>query len=220
MKVFLGEEGMNKTVIFVGPPGAGKGTQSALLSERLGFIQISTGDLLREAVKNKTQLGVKAKVYMDKGELVPDDLIIAMMDEKLEELKNDNVILDGFPRTVNQAKALDELLLKKNRQLNSVILFQISDEEVIKRLSGRRVCPNCGAVYHIVYNPPKEEGICDKCGSSLIQRDDDKEEVIKKRLEVYHQQTLPLIDYYKDKLVTIDATQEKEYIYNKIISML
>lgn len=211
---------MSKTVIFVGPPGAGKGTQSTLLSERLGFIQISTGDLLREAVKNKTELGVKAKVYMDKGELVPDDLIIAMMDEKLEELKNDNVILDGFPRTVNQAKALDELLLKKSRQLNSVILFQISDEEVIKRLSGRRVCPNCGAVYHTVYNPPKKEGICDKCGSSLIQRDDDKEEVIKKRLEVYHQQTLPLIDYYKGKLVAIDATQEKEYIYNKIISML
>lgn len=220
MKVFSGEEKMNKTIVFLGPPGAGKGTQSALLSDRLSFIQISTGDLLREAVKNNTPLGVKAKYYMEQGSLVPDELIIAMIDEKLQQLEGKNIILDGFPRTVNQAKALDDLLPKRNRKLDTVILFQISDEEVIKRLSGRRVCQNCGAVYHIVYNPPKKEGVCDKCGGTLIQREDDKEEVIRKRLEVYHNQTVPLIDYYKDKILSIDATADKEYIYNKIVSML
>lgn len=211
---------MNKTIVFIGPPGAGKGTQSALLSERLSFVQISTGDLLREAVKNNTPLGVKAKHYMEQGNLVPDELIIAMIDEKLQQLEGKNIILDGFPRTVNQAKALDDLLPKRNRKLDTVILFQIGDEEVVKRLSGRRVCQNCGAVYHIIYNPPKKEGVCDKCGGSLIQREDDKEEVIRKRLEVYHSQTAALIDYYKDKILSIDATADKEYIYNKIVSML
>lgn len=211
---------MNKTIVFIGPPGAGKGTQSALLSERLSFVQISTGDLLREAVKNNTPLGVKAKHYMEQGNLVPDELIIAMIDEKLQQLEGKNIILDGFPRTVNQAKALDDLLPKRNRKLDTVILFQIGDEEVVKRLSGRRVCQNCGAVYHIVYNPSKKEGVCDKCGGNLIQREDDKEEVIRKRLEVYHGQTAALIDYYKDKILSIDATADKEYIYNKIVSML
>lgn len=211
---------MNKTIVFIGPPGAGKGTQSALLSERLSFVQISTGDLLREAVKNNTPLGVKAKHYMEQGNLVPDELIIAMIDEKLQQLEGKNIILDGFPRTVNQAKALDDLLPKRNRKLDTVILFQIGDEEVVKRLSGRRVCQNCGAVYHIVYNPPKKEGVCDKCGGNLIQREDDKEEVIRKRLEVYHSQTAALIDYYKDNILPIDATADKEYIYNKIVSML
>lgn len=211
---------MNKTIVFIGPPGAGKGTQSALLSERLSFVQISTGDLLREAVKNNTPLGVKAKHYMEQGNLVPDELIIAMIDEKLQQLEGKNIILDGFPRTVNQAKALDDLLPKRNRKLDTVILFQIGDEEVVKRLSGRRVCQNCGAVYHIIYNPPKKEGVCDKCGGNLIQREDDKEEVIRKRLEVYHSQTAALIDYYKDKILSIDATADKEYIYNKIVSML
>lgn len=157
---------------------------------------------------------------MEQGNLVPDELIIAMIDEKLQQLEGKNIILDGFPRTVNQAKALDDLLPKRNRKLDTVILFQIGDEEVVKRLSGRRVCQNCGAVYHIIYNPPKKEGVCDKCGGSLIQREDDKEEVIRKRLEVYHSQTAALIDYYKDKILSIDATADKEYIYNKIVSML
>lgn len=211
---------MSKTIIFLGPPGAGKGTQSQLLKERDGFVQISTGDILREAVKSQTPLGIEAKKFMDEGKLVPDELIINLIAEKLEELENKNIIFDGFPRTVKQAEALKELLIKKGRKIDAVILFLISDEEIIKRLSGRRVCPNCGTVYHVIYNPPKDDNVCDKCGTPLIQRDDDKEEVIKKRLEVYHQQTAPLIDYYKDSIVKVDATANPEEVYKTIKSVL
>ncbi|MCX7739334.1 MAG: adenylate kinase [Hydrogenothermaceae bacterium] len=211
---------MSKTIVFLGPPGAGKGTQSALLMERLSFIQISTGDLLREATKNQTPLGLQVKSYMNEGRLVPDELIVGLIEEKLEEFSQSNIIFDGFPRTLNQAKALDELLSEKGRVLNRVILFEINDEELIRRLSGRRVCQNCGAVYHVMYNSPREEGVCDKCGGTLIQRDDDREEVIRNRLSVYHSQTAPLIDYYREKLVSMDATSDKESIYNKIASVL
>lgn len=211
---------MVKTIIFLGPPGAGKGTQSQLLKERNNFIQISTGDLLREAVKNQTPLGLKAKEYMNEGKLVPDELIISLIEEKLKEYKDSNIIFDGFPRTIPQAESLNKLLKDFNRDINAVILFKIEDEEVIKRLSGRRVCPSCGAVYHIIYNPPKNDEICDKCGAKLIQRDDDKEEVIRKRLEVYHQQTKPLVDYYKNKILEIDATDEPENVYKKIINVI
>lgn len=211
---------MAKTIIFLGPPGAGKGTQSQLLKERNNFIQISTGDLLREAVKNQTPLGLKAKEYMNEGKLVPDELIISLIEEKLKEYKDSNIIFDGFPRTIPQAESLNKLLKDFNRDINAVILFKIEDEEVIKRLSGRRVCPSCGAVYHIIYNPPKNDEICDKCGAKLIQRDDDKEEVIRKRLEVYHQQTKPLVDYYKNKILEIDATDEPENVYKKIINVI
>lgn len=211
---------MSKIVIFLGPPGAGKGTQSQLLKERNGFIQISTGDLLREAVKNQTELGKLAKQYMDEGKLVPDDLIISLIKEKLQEYADKNIIFDGFPRTIPQAESLDNLLSHLNKNIDAVILFKIEDEEVVKRLTGRRVCPSCGAVYHMVYNPPKIDEICDKCGARLIQRDDDKEEVIRKRLEVYHQQTKPLIEYYKSKIVEIDATDNPNNIYNKIVSMI
>lgn len=211
---------MSKTIIFLGPPGAGKGTQSQLLKERDGFVQISTGDILREAVKSQTPLGIEAKKFMDEGKLVPDELIINLIAEKLEELENKNIIFDGFPRTVKQAEALKELLIKKGRKIDAVVLFLIPDEEVVKRLAGRRVCPNCGAVYHILYNPPKNDNVCDKCGTPLIQRDDDKEEVIKRRLEVYHQQTAPLIDYYKDSIVKVDATANPEEVYKTIKSVL
>lgn len=211
---------MSKIVIFLGPPGAGKGTQSQLLKERNGFIQISTGDLLREAVKNQTELGKLAKQYMDEGKLVPDDLIISLIKEKLQEYADKNIIFDGFPRTIPQAESLDNLLSHLNKNVDAVILFKIEDEEIVKRLTGRRVCPSCGAVYHMVYNPPKIDEICDKCGARLIQRDDDKEEVIRKRLEVYHQQTKPLIEYYKSKIVEIDATDNPNNIYNKIVSMI
>ncbi|MGC9187712.1 MAG: adenylate kinase [Sulfurihydrogenibium sp.] len=211
---------MSKTVIFLGPPGAGKGTQSQLLKERDNFIQISTGDILREAVKNQTSLGLQAKKFMDEGKLVPDDLILNIISEKLEELKDKNIIFDGFPRTVAQAEGLKDMLSKIGRKIDAVILFDITDEEVVKRLSGRRVCPNCGAVYHLIYNPPKNDNVCDKCGTPLIQREDDREEVIRKRLEVYHQQTAPLIDYYKDILIKINATLSPEDIYNHIKSVL
>ncbi len=211
---------MSKIVIFLGPPGAGKGTQSQLLKERNGFIQISTGDLLREAVKNQTELGKLAKQYMDEGKLVPDDLIISLIKEKLQEYADKNIIFDGFPRTIPQAESLDNLLSRLNKNVDAVILFKIEDEEIVKRLTGRRVCPSCGAVYHMVYNPPKIDEICDMCGARLIQRDDDKEEVIRKRLEVYHQQTKPLTEYYKSKIVEIDVTDNPNNIYNKIASMI
>jgi adenylate kinase len=211
---------LSKTVIFLGPPGAGKGTQSQLLKERDNFIQISTGDILREAVKNQTSLGLQAKKFMDEGKLVPDDLILNIISEKLEELKDKNIIFDGFPRTVAQAEGLKDMLSKIGRKIDAVILFDIPDEEVVKRLSGRRVCPNCGAVYHLIYNPPKNDNVCDKCGTPLIQREDDREEVIRKRLEVYHQQTAPLIDYYKDILIKINSTLSPEDIYKHIKSVL
>lgn len=211
---------MKKILIFLGPPGAGKGTQSQLLQERNNYLQLSTGDLLREAVKEQTQLGLKAKSFMEQGKLVPDDLIIQLIDQKIQEIPDKNLILDGFPRTISQAEALDKLLENQNLKIDAVILFDIDQEEVVKRLSGRRVCQKCGAVYHIVYNPPREDGICDKCGGKLIQREDDKEEVIRKRLEVYNSQTIPLVEYYQDILIKIDATLDKEEVYKKIISVV
>jgi len=206
---------MAKTFIFLGPPGAGKGTQAQRLVEERGFVQISTGDILREAVKQGTELGKKAKEYMDAGKLVPDEIIIGIIKEKLQQLKGKDIILDGFPRTIPQAEALDKILSEVGRQLDGVILFDVPDEEVIKRLSGRRVDPKTGKVYHVIYNPPPE-------GIKVIQRDDDREEVIKKRLEVYHSQTAPLIEYYKkqNKLVVIDATRPPEEVYRELLSVV
>ncbi|NPA17224.1 adenylate kinase [Persephonella sp.] len=206
---------MAKTYIFLGPPGAGKGTQAQRLVEERGFVQISTGDILREAVKQGTELGKKAKEYMDAGKLVPDDIIIGIIKEKLQQLEGKDIILDGFPRTIPQAEALDKMLPEVGRQLDGVILFDVPDEEVIKRLSGRRVDPKTGKVYHIIYNPPPE-------GVEVIQRDDDREEVIRKRLEVYHSQTAPLIEYYKkqNKLIVIDATRSPEEVYRQLLSVI
>ncbi|WP_457642333.1 adenylate kinase [Persephonella sp.] len=206
---------MAKTLIFLGPPGAGKGTQAQRLVEEKGFVQLSTGDILREAVKNRTELGKKAKEYMDAGKLVPDDLIIAIIEEKLKDLEGKDIILDGFPRTIPQAEALDKMLPSIGRSLDKVILFDIEDKEVIRRLSGRRVDPKTGKVYHVEFNPPPE-------GVEVIQRDDDKEEVIKKRLEVYHQQTAPLVEYYKkkNKLFVVNASKSPEEVYKEILSVL
>jgi len=203
-------------VVFLGPPGAGKGTQAKLLSQRLGFLHLSTGDILREAVKKQTPLGIKAKEYMDRGELVPDNLIIALIEEYLP--KEGGVILDGFPRTIAQAEALENMLSAKSKKVSKVLLFDSPDEVIIDRLSGRRVCSNCGAVYHIKYNPPKKEGVCDLCSGSLVQREDDKEEVIKNRLEVYKRQTQPLIDFYKKKgiIYRLDATKSVEELFAEV----
>ena len=203
-------------LVFLGPPGAGKGTQAKLLSQRMGFLHLSTGDLLREAVKNQTPLGKKAKEYMDRGELVPDGLIVQLIEETMP--KDGNVILDGFPRTVNQALALEEMLKGKGEKISKVLFFDVPDEVIIDRLSGRRVCSKCGAVYHVKYNPPKVEGVCDLCGGSLVQRDDDREEVVKKRLEVYRKQTQPLIEFYQDRgiIYRLDAEKGVEELFEEV----
>jgi len=203
-------------LVFLGPPGAGKGTQAKLLSQRMGFLHISTGDLLREAVKNQTPLGKKAKEYMDRGELVPDELIVQLIEETMP--KDGNVILDGFPRTVNQALALEEMLKGKGEKISKVLFFDVPDEVIIDRLSGRRVCSKCGAVYHVKYNPPKIEGVCDLCGGTLVQRDDDREEVVKKRLEVYRKQTQPLIEFYQDRgiIYKLDAGKGVEELFEEV----
>jgi len=203
-------------LVFLGPPGAGKGTQAKLLSQRMGFLHLSTGDLLREAVKNQTPLGKKAKEYMDRGELVPDELIVQLIEETMP--KDGNVILDGFPRTVNQALALEEMLKGKGEKISKVLFFDVPDEVIIDRLSGRRVCSKCGAVYHVKYNPPKVEGACDLCGGSLVQRDDDREEVVKKRLEVYRKQTQPLIEFYQDRgiIYRLDAEKGVEELFEEV----
>ncbi|RUM50773.1 MAG: adenylate kinase [Hydrogenothermus sp.] len=206
---------MGKIIIFLGPPGAGKGTQSERLIKDYGFIQLSTGDILREAVKNGTELGKKAKQYMDAGQLVPDDIIIGIIKDKLDELKDENIIFDGFPRTIPQAEAFDEMLAKEGKEVDKVILFDVDDEEVVNRLSGRRIDPKTGKTYHIIYNPPPPE-------IEVIQRDDDKEDVIRKRLEVYHTQTKPLVDYYKKrgKLVVVNANNPPDDVYNQIKEVL
>ncbi|WP_457601475.1 adenylate kinase [Hydrogenivirga sp.] len=203
-------------LVFLGPPGAGKGTQAKRLAQELGLKHISTGDILREAVKNETPLGKKAKEYMDRGELVPDDLIIALIEEVMPP--GGGVIFDGFPRTIAQAEALDRMLEKKGMGVDKVVLFDVPDEVVVERLSGRRVCPNCGAVYHVKFNPPKRDEVCDRCGTKLIQREDDREEVVRNRLEVYRKQTAPLIEYYEDKgiLIRLDASRPIEEVYQEL----
>ncbi len=203
--------------VFLGPPGAGKGTQAEIIAKKHGLVKISTGDILREAVKNGTELGKLADGYMKRGELVPDEIMLGLIEEQLANIDK-GFILDGFPRTVKQAEGLDELLQKKHLPLKAVILLDVPDEEIIKRLSARRVCPNCGAVYNLLYNPPKNDEICDVCGTKLVQRKDDNPETIKRRLDVYHEQTAPLIDYYQAKglLVKVDGTGKPEQITEAI----
>ncbi|MDD5496636.1 MAG: adenylate kinase [Candidatus Omnitrophica bacterium] len=187
-------------LILLGPPGAGKGTQSSVLSRQYKIPHISTGDILRSAVKSGSELGTRAKSYMDKGELVPDDVVIGIVVEALKEDDTKNgYILDGFPRTVKQALSLDEALMKASSGIDLVIYFETSDEVAIERLSGRRVCKKCGFNYHLKNIPPKRPGVCDKCGGELYQRPDDKEETVRNRLKVYKEQTAPLIDYYEKK---------------------
>lgn len=187
-------------MIILGAPGAGKGTQASRISEKLGIPHISTGDIFRYNIKNNTELGKKAKGFIDKGLLVPDELTIDIIKDRL---KNDDCkvgfLLDGFPRTINQAEALESVLRDMDKRLDVVLDLSVEDEVVIKRLSGRRICPNCNAGYHLEFSPTKVEGICDSCNSKIIQRDDDKEETIIERLKTYHVQTEPLEKYYKDK---------------------
>ncbi len=200
---------MTINLVLLGPPGAGKGTQAEILRERLGLEHLSTGDILRAEMKAGTELGKKAKEYVEKGELVPDEVIIGMIREKLLALpKEKGFLLDGFPRTVAQAEALDELLKEIGRELTAVIYLKVSWEVVKMRLTGRLICRNCGAIYHKINKPPKNDMRCDICGGELYQREDDKEEVIKQRFEVYNQQTAPLVDFYREKGILFEVNSE------------
>lgn len=185
-------------LIFLGAPGSGKGTQAKVICENLGILHLSTGDLLREGVKNGTELGLKAKTYMEAGDLVPDELIVALIEEKLASGALDNgYILDGFPRTVPQAEALRDMLAKNKSKIDKAILLEVSNEEVIRRLSGRFFCPTCGAGYNYPAKMPKRDGLCDNDGAELQRRPDDEEDVVKNRLDVYIMQTAPIIDFYR-----------------------
>jgi len=185
-------------MVLLGPPGAGKGTQAAMLVKEFQVPHISTGDIFRAAIKEGTELGRKAKEYMDQGQLVPDEIVIGIVKERLaQEDCRKGFILDGFPRTVPQADALQEALRSLGMELNAVVNLVVSEDELVTRLSGRRVCKNCGATYHLQFSPSKAPGVCDACSGDLYQRDDDKEETIRKRLEVYNNQTSPLINYYE-----------------------
>lgn len=187
-------------MVFLGAPGVGKGTQAELTASKLGLLKVSTGDLLRAAVTQGTQLGHEAKRYMDRGDLVPDQVVIGLVEEKVSAPGcAKGFILDGFPRTVPQADRLSELLMAKGQSLDKVVYFLIPRDEVVQRLSGRRSCSQCSAVYHIEFVPPKSNGFCDDCGEKLFQRDDDQEETVRSRLSVYEEQTAPLVEYYREK---------------------
>ena len=208
-------------IILFGAPGAGKGTQSSLLVERDLMTQISTGDLFRAAIKNKTEMGVKAQSYMDKGELVPDSIVIGMVEEVLNK-GNNAFILDGFPRTVTQAEALDGLLNKLQVKIGKAIFLEVPYGVLLKRLTGRRVCRSCNTVYHIESKPTKKEGVCDSCGGEVVQRNDDKEEVIANRLKAYEEFTMPLKNYYKKTglYVEVDGNRDTENVYKSIRALM
>jgi len=207
----------------MGAPGAGKGTQSALLAERLHVACISTGNILREEVRRKSALGAKAKRHMDKGELVPDDVIIGIVDDRLKQTDcARGFILDGFPRTVPQAEALDRVLGALGRRIDAVVNITVPNEELIKLLSGRRTCRDCDALYHIIFDPPTNAGICNKCNGELYQRDEDHEDIIISRLEVYARATAPLLAYYRRRalLAEVDGTGGREDILSRILQTL
>jgi len=210
-------------LILLGPPGAGKGTQAARLTEDFGVPHIATGDMLRAAREERTELGLAAQGYMDRGELVPDDVIIAMIVERLgEDDARDGFLLDGFPRTTQQADALAQQLEAQDRRLTAVLLIDVCDDVVVQRLSGRRISQTSGRVYHVDFDPPKVEGRCDVDGSELIQRDDDRAETVRRRLEVYHAQTVPLIAYYEERalLCRFDGTLPPDEVHAHIRAAL
>ena len=210
-------------LILLGPPGAGKGTQAQRIVERYHLPQISTGDILRAAVKGSTPLGAKAKGFMDQGQLVPDEVVIGIVEERLKQRDcHPGFILDGFPRTIPQAEALQPILTKIGKTIDHVINIEVESEELIRRLTGRRTCKNCGGMFHVLFQPPKKEGVCDRCGGILYQRADDKEETIRTRLKEYERQTAPLIEYYRGKkrLRSIQGVGGPDQIFDQIIRLL
>ena len=210
-------------IIMLGAPGAGKGTQAKRIAEKYTIPHISTGDIFRANIKEGTELGKKAKTYMDQGLLVPDELVVDLVVDRVQQDDCANgYVLDGFPRTIPQAESLDAALAKLNDKVDYAINVEVPDENIIKRMSGRRACLSCGATYHVEHIPPKVEGVCDTCGKELVLRDDDKPETVKKRLGVYHEQTQPLIDYYNGKniLKEVDGTQDMSDVFNDIVKIL
>ena len=210
-------------IIMLGAPGAGKGTQAKMIAEKCGIPHISTGDIFRANIKNGTELGAKAKEYMDKGLLVPDELVCDLVVDRIQQADCEKgYILDGFPKTIPQAEALENALNAIEQKLDYAIDIDVPDENIINRMSGRRACVGCGATYHVLFNPTKVEGKCDVCGESLILRDDDKPETVKKRLDVYHTQTQPLIDFYTERkvLVEVDGTQSMDKVFDDIMKIL
>ena len=210
-------------IIMLGAPGAGKGTQAKQIADKYSIPHISTGDIFRANIKNGTELGKKAKQYMDQGALVPDELTCDLVMDRIQQddCKN-GFVLDGFPRTIPQAEALDAALEKINEKMDYAIDVDVPDENIVNRMSGRRACLNCGATYHLISIPPKVEGICDRCGSEIVLREDDKPETVQKRLKVYHEQTQPLIDYYKNQgiLRSVDGTQPMDEVFKAIVTIL
>lgn len=210
-------------IIMLGAPGAGKGTQAKMIADKYDIPHISTGDIFRANIKNGTALGMEAKGYMDQGKLVPDELTVKILLDRVakDDCKN-GYVLDGFPRTIPQAEVLDKALTELNDKIDFAINVDVPDENIVRRMSGRRACLNCGATYHITHVPPKTEGICDRCGNELILRDDDKEETVKNRLTVYHEQTQPLIEFYTAKgvLKDVDGTQDMQVVFDNIIACL
>ena len=210
-------------IIMLGAPGAGKGTQAKKIASKYSIPHISTGDIFRANIKNGTELGNKAKTYMDQGLLVPDELVVDLVVDRVNQDDCENgYVLDGFPRTIPQAEALDKALTEMEQSIDYAINVEVPDENIVQRMSGRRACVTCGATYHVVYAPTKKENICDTCEGELILRDDDKPETVQKRLNVYHEQTQPLIDYYteQNKLVEVDGTIDIEKVFDAIVKIL
>ena len=210
----------NRCIIFLGMAGSGKGTQSARLSEHFLYQSLSTGDLLRQAINDNGQSNVEIKHIIESGQLVPDPIVLQLVADSMIESSNDKFILDGFPRNIAQAKLLSELIQKMNVELDHVILFDLSLDASIKRISGRRICSKCSEIYHVDYKVPKHKNQCDRCGSSLIQRKDDSEDTVKKRYEVYLKNTLPLQEFYHSKLKKINANLDPEAVYQQIVEIV